>query len=491
MANPAAHSHQLEALKRELELIVLAPDADSYRSWSGDLFELVRAAWLDRLSNQAQLAATLDNWWSAGAAAMQYQETVQASSNEDWVRRLTAQPSETATLQDRSAEASANFVRLILCTLLSRSGDRTPEVSAEAVGSYRSLREADPEFNSESLTARPFYRRRVPWTGEGLSAVCLWIDQLPVGNLAPTAVNDRADPLALIAAGRAAWREDLKRRSNVVPSSGEPSVEDVIAPYRDLADLRFLQAGSPQEALEWITRKRLPASLAAAPLRAQAENGLARQSAWPDPLMEHHWRALLQELDQARTVTEVEFAVAREEACFAVEACWNVVFLTSLLGPVREACRFGWASTDAARRGAHDAANTSYALSGLGPRALLDVPRVSAFLTHCLARFAGQPPPELGAFWGEAGFDALEQARGWVAIQRVYGDEVLRNVRASLVALYDRARLPEPAAASRPVQLWGEGFTMDGLGAALARPPRPIVKLSVQGINLNSPPQKV
>ena len=119
-------------------------------------------------------------------------------------------------------------------------------------------------------------------------------------------------------------------------------------------------------ALERITRTRLPARLAAAPFRELAESRLARQSLWPDPLMEHHWGALLSGLDEACTVTEVELAVTLEEACFAVEAAWNTALLSSLLCPLREACRYGWEGTGAARRRVDQAADAAFALWGLG-----------------------------------------------------------------------------------------------------------------------------
>jgi hypothetical protein len=479
-ANPAAHSHQLQALERELALAALARDAVSYRASSGNLFELSRAAWLDRLANQAQAAATVDDRWSAAAAAVEYRETVRAAGLEDWVSRLAARPSQAGSLLDQSVETSLSFVRLLLCLLRTRCGDRTPEVQDEVLGNYRSLLEADPDFTSESVIARPFYRWRVPWSGDGLATLRQWIDNLSCPSPVPDSVNERIDPWDLIAAGRAAWRKDLKRGSDGVLSTKEPAVEEVIAPYGDFMDLTLLKAESPHEALEWITRKRLPAKLAAAPFRALAEQGLARQCAWPDPLLEHHWRALLHELDGARTVTEVEFAVAREEAFFGVEAGWNVVFLSSLLCPMREAWRFSWEPGDAASRAVHEAAHTSYALWGQGPRALLDVPRVSAFLTECIVRYAGEEPSEIGAFWGEGGFDVLEQARGWVAIERAFGNEVLRDARVSLLALYDGAGLGEPPANSHPVRLWGEELPLADLREALARPGRPAVILSAQ-----------
>jgi hypothetical protein len=269
-------------------------------------------------------------------------------------------------------------------------------------------------------------------------------------------------------------------------------------------------APTPQDALARLVESGLLARFAVAPLKARAEEVLERQAVWPDPLVEHHWRAVVGLLDRARTPTEVDLAAAYTDACFAIEAAWNLALHASLLAPLGAAFVFALDRSEEARRGLVEAATASYGLLGLGPRELLNLPQVAGVIDRIVIPWVHRDMEGLGAFQGEAGFDLLLEARNWLARKgpprpsmpasnpsppgrgrlRLAGDylEAMRaaeggrldssSTRQLLVASFDAAGVSEFPAAPRPVELWGQQIPLSSLAPALTRPAR----LTVAGI---------
>lgn len=495
--HPRAHAHQLAALDREISLAAAAGDDVSFRAGGADLFELTRAAWLDRAANHAHVAVAVGDPWQAEAAAVEHAEALAATGHEDWNNRLAAAGARSASLRERSAEARSAFTGLLLCLLgLHSTGSDFERATCrdQAVGAYRALREADPAFAWGEGPEQPRYRWRTPWTGPGLALVGGWIAELDSG--AGAVAGEADDPLAAIRSGQQRWQRGLADRPPGRGTGEPPAVADVVAPYAELAaalsgDDRLSAAtrraaeavsaaGSAeptgQAALARFVEEGLLTALSAAPLRARAEDGLARQSVWPDPLVEHHWRTLLATLDRARTETDVELISVHAEACFAIEADWNAALLGSLLGPLRAACTYGWEGSEASRAGVARAARTSHALLGLSPRRLLAVPRVAEFVARILVPLAADGSGAGAAFQGEAGFDLLGETEAWLEFVRDHGGETPRDaagLSAALLGLLDRAGADEPASQPRPVALWDAGIEPDDVAGALARPRRP------------------
>ena len=221
------------------------------------------------------------------------------------------------------------------------------------------------------------------------------------------------------------------------------------------------------------------ADLASAPLRGHAEDGLARQLVWPDPLVERHQRSVLENLRHARTATEVDLVAAHASACFSVEADWNVLYLASLFGPLRAACTLGSEDSGDVRASLQQAAEVTYRLLGLAPRSLLAAPRVADFIDRILVPLAARESLSVGAFQGEGGFDFLGEARMWVAMARARGEWKAWNSRGAadaLLAQCDRAGVVDRAPSPRPVALWtsmvAPGDPMRGSGWS-PRPPIP------------------
>lgn len=443
-----------------------------FRRASGDGFELTRATWLDRLVNEARAAALVGEPLAVEAAALEYGALLEARGHAGWAQRATEASALAAPVRARAAAAGPQLTRLLLA-LLGVKAARTEADGAmgreDATVAYRALLEADPAFGGEDLEATPRYALRVPWTGAGRGLVAGW--------LPPGKARGGGDSLAAaersIEAAQARWREGLAQLPEVEVTAQEVTVEAVVAPYRTLVESvvgddrsavlvreaaravasEALEAGSGQEAATRLAAGGRLADLAAAPQRARAEEALERQAVWPDPLIAHHWRALLDDLDGARTATEVELVVAHAGACFAIERDWNTLVLETLLGPLRAA--FAGA--------AGPAVALSRQLTGIGGARLLALPRVRGYLGAALEPLAARPPEALGAFDGEAGFDVIVAARTHLAEG---GDPDLRGVLRERLG----AAGETPA---QPVVLWGVECALDDLEEALTRPRRP------------------
>jgi hypothetical protein len=137
-----------------------------------------------------------------------------------------------------------------------------------------------------------------------------------------------------------------------------------------------------------------------------------------------------------------------------------------------------WGATpgEEQRSGLLRAARAAHELVGLGPRAVLDLPRVADFIARIVVPLTLRDPGALGAAAGEAGFDALLAARLWRGAAHNRGEHELRDagaLRAGLLGLLDAAAVPEPPQRPRPLTLWGMAIDPADLLEALVSPRRP------------------
>lgn len=473
---PEAHAHQLAALDRFLALAGDHDDLRGYRCSGGDLFELTRAPWLDRIANYARVAAMVGDRPAVTAAAVEYGEALEAHGHDDWPERVATASALTAPLRERGTHAVTQFTRLLLAVLALRAAASVDERAVwreHAAGAHRALLDADPGFDWARLEDEPRYALRTPWTGGGREVLGAWLAEVAPAAPPPEERAGDGDAPAGLDAAQDRWREGLAHLPAVDVTDDDVTIAAVAAPYRALAEavtgddrvaiatrraaLAVLDAvaGAPtgHDAAARLAAGGRLTDLAAAPLRERAEEVLERQAVWPDPLVAHHWRALLAGLDAARTPTEVELVSVHAEACFAVERDWNAIALEALLAPVR-ACFAGGLDRSAA---------ATCRLTGLGGERLLELPRVRDFIDAILLPLAAHPPDALGAFDGEAGFDVVVAARSHL---EEGGD---RDLRAALRRLCDTARPARP----QPFTLWGAEMDPEDLAEALARPPRP------------------
>ena len=203
---PRVHSHQLAALEREIALAGSAGDLASYLAASGDLFELTRAAWLDRASNHARVATAVGDRWTAEAAAVEHAHGLAARGHRDWGERLAEASERAGALRARSGEATAAFTRLLLALLRLQGAageDERTDARDAATAAYRVLRDADPGFAWSEVERQPPYLFRTPWTGSARSRIGDWFGHLEAVEEPVPRDADAGDPLAEIAAAEA------------------------------------------------------------------------------------------------------------------------------------------------------------------------------------------------------------------------------------------------------------------------------------------------
>lgn len=485
---PALHRCQLAALAREQALAAVAPDSATYRRTSGDLFETARAAWLDRLVAHARVAIDRDDPWTATAALIELEAALAARDHGDWTERLMAGSTAAQPWHARAATAKAALANLVAGATLAawdlRPG-RQAEAAALITASVAALGELEPVAAGTigTLMRAPRHRAVLPWTDAGLDALAaLLAPHLPATPGPSLAVEPVAAIGARIEARVAGYLAALPGAAPAPAASHEPTVAEVIAPYRGLLALpgdapalaalraaaeRMVAAAagarSPQALLAIWTEGGLLVGLSAAPVIAEAEAVLARQALWPDPLRAAGARALIADVSAARTGTEVDAASMHHGACALVEATWARGLADVALAPMLAACVAGW--EPAARPGIDAAWRLAGAVAGIGGElgALpLTAQVIAAVVQH-------REASDLGAFLGETGHAIVAEARAWFAVAGV-------DVRGSAVVAAQLAAAwgPRPPGPGAAVRLWDQVLGLAALGPTLpARPPLP------------------
>ncbi|MBL8625363.1 MAG: hypothetical protein JNK64_28890 [Myxococcales bacterium] len=485
---PALHRCQLAALAREQALAAAAGDSATYRRTSGDLFETARAAWLDRLVAHARVAIDRDDPWTATAALVELEAALAARDHGDWTACLTAGSTAGQAWHARAATAKAAFANLIAGASLA-AWDRRPGSQGEAAGliaaSVAALAELEPLAAGTvgALLRRPRYREVLPWAEAGLDALgALLAPHLPPTPGEPVAVEAVAATAARIDARVAAYLAGLPTAAPAPAASHEPTVAEVVAPYRGLLDVpgdapamaalraaarRMIDAAagarSPQALLAAWTEGGHLVALSAAPVIAEAEAVLTRQAAWPDPLRAAGARALIADVAAARTGTWADAAAMHHGACALVEASWARGLADVVLAPIMAACVAGWDPTGGP--GVDAAWRLADAIAGVGGE-LIATPLAGQVMAAIVQH---RQASELGAFLGETGHAIVGEARAWLAVAGV--DARAPAVVAARLADAWGPRAPRPGAT---VRLWGQALAVDALGPSVpVRPPLP------------------
>lgn len=488
---PQIHAHQLIALERERALCAGAKDLGSYLATSAECFELTRSAWLDRLANQVRVAVLLDDRWAAQASLTEYVHALRANGKQDWVECLVRGAAVADQARRRSAECGSGLSRTLANLIGWRTSEpRLDDCLRDAQGNYLALVGAQPDFDRASLQGRAFFRLRIPWDDTTLPLLAGWLEALEQPRATEPAAIREVDPLDELARLQYKWQRSLGQRGCEPTGSDPVSLETLLAGYRTLtrsnaaalctAARRLLDAAcgaaSPSAALARLVRGGHLAEVAAASLRERADAALARQTVWPDPFVAHHWQSLLASLGQARTPTEVDLFVAHAEACFALEADWNRLWMAVALAPFRAALLFRLNGAEA-HAGVEKAVTLCEQLLGRGPRAMLAVPHVAQFFRTNLSRVADPTAPSPGAWLGEAGFDVIAPMRAWAAAAAATGEPVSlepERIVGEAVQLLERALAREPRpGARRWIQLWGRRAAPEACGELQRSPARP------------------
>lgn len=485
---PGIHRCQLAALAREQALAAAAADSATYRRTSGDLFETARAAWLDRLVAHARVAIDRDDPWTATAALIELDAALAARDHGDWAACLTAGSTAAQPWHARGATAKAAFANLV-AGATAAGWDRRPGAQVEAAGLIAASVDELAELEAlaagtvGALLAAPRHRAVLPWSDVGLAALAaLLAPHLPATPGPAVAVEPVAAIAARIEARVAGYLAALPVAVPAPAASHEPTVAEVIAPYRGLLELpgdapalaalraaarRMIDAAagarSPQALLAIWTAGGHLVDLSAAPVIAEAEAVLARQVAWPDPLRAAGARALIADVAAARTGTAVDAATMHHGACALVEATWARGLADVALAPMLAACVAGW--DPSAAPGIAAAWRLTEAIAGVGGElgaTPLAGQVMAAIVQHRRAS-------DLGAFLGETGHAIVGEARAWFGVVGVDADAPA--VVAARLADAWGARAPRAGAA---VRLWGQTVAFDALGPSVpVRPPLP------------------
>jgi hypothetical protein len=110
---------------------------------------------------------------------------------------------------------------------------------------------------------------------------------------------------------------------------------------------------------------------------------------WPEPLLRREAETAQTILAAAETPTALEALSVALQQHFQITACWNQLFLDTLLAPV------------AAMENLEEIMQFAWRLSGCAPQAVWDLPRTKFFREHNLSLHV---PEDFGALDGEAGF---------------------------------------------------------------------------------------
>jgi hypothetical protein len=520
---PGLHAHQLHALERERAICAAAPTVRDYQRAAGGGFELVRAAWLDRVAGSLRASLAVGDRHAACAALAQYRGALAAQDLSGWTAALTAAAHAAAPWRERSARAGSNLTRTVMNLLLHHSC--TPPLAdhwGDAVSAWRLLCEADPFAARELRFAAAWPARvepRLPWRDGPARA---WLQRLLAPLPAPLAADfdhddDGASADENAEAGLAAqlshlsrgWQLSLRHeaasRQPTAAADDAPwvaamkSTDQALAPWRQMAEpatgaapaalaiagvaQRLLVlaagAGSGPAVHRCAIESGLLTELAAAPLHVRLAEIEHRQLEWPQALLAAHARGLRATLPQAGTATEVELLWTHAHACFDIEADWQSLFFAAQLAPLRAALNFAISAAEAGR-GLLGATAISRGLLGQAPAAALQGRLVQAVVHDHLAEGAPDPGNDAVAWLGEDGHGLRPLVRAWQAVAATRGEKVPRDRIGLLAALQQLGgRCLDGTSAVDPVrvQLWGVSSDARQATQLLAAPSRPALPL--------------
>lgn len=359
LAQPEWNRHQIAALDHEIALASRASSISEYVAESRDLLDLARAGSLDRAFNVAQIADRYDDPWLAAAARIEYLHAFQGEDHSALHAAILKGQAAASLLRQQSATVNASIDRLFASLLrLHTSHLDQNALLLEIQFCIETLRRIDPAFLDHSR-----YAERLPW------------------------------PLI--------WRAELS-------SPEAPSLPASHLAEADLAHSHWVARLSPRVS---YSPHCSPLDLAKA--SSFADVYLDRQSVWPDPeLARLAWEAKTA-IDAASTPIAREAITEDCRTRFQIEATRNSLLLSTLLAPLRAIATHGWMQDDQSHAAITKANQTVFALTGLRPPAIAQLPRVKQHLEQNFWPRMAMGNQDLGAMHGEAGFDLLRHGLAW------------------------------------------------------------------------------
>jgi hypothetical protein len=354
LQQPALNRHQLAALSHLRAIEAQSTNIDAFLASTKNLLCLARAESLDRAFNLHQVALSLDDPWLATATAIEFRHALQGNSHPDFHAALLGAKRASAPFHQLSVEIRTSIERLFLALLRQETwAPDDPANLAQMKQSFEALLRADSAFRPQTWLTQPRYSLRLPW--------------------APNLPSTWLQPL---------WPASLPPQSPFpVPSIDVHSREW-------LAKLLHYEG-------DWPT----PPPLPLAPVQTMADQILAHQLLWPDPVLAQHAQQTCDLLSAASSPIARE-AIAEDRALqFEITALANRLQLSAWLAPFT-----------APHPHREAAIATARALSGLEPAAILALPRIQNFLNNNLNRWLHASEEFQGSLQGDAGLELLQQA---------------------------------------------------------------------------------
>ena len=355
LEQPALNRHQLAALSHIRAIETQSTSLDGFLSASTNLLCLARAESLDRAFNLHQVALSLDDPWLATATAIEFRYALHGHSHQAFHASLLSAKQASAPFHQLSAEIRTSMERLFLGLLRQATWAPLDEANHSQIKqSFETLLRADSAFRPQTWSTQPRYSLRLPWASNLPST---WLQPL--------------------------WPVSLPPQSPFpVPSIDTHSREWLakLLPYKG----------------DWPT----PPPLPLAPVQTMADQILAHQLLWPDPVLAQHARQTCDLLAAASSPIARE-AIAEDRALqFEITALANRLQLSAWLAPLTAPPPHREASIATVR-----------ALSGLEPAEILALPRIQNFLSNNLNRWLHSSEEFQGSMQGDAGLELLQQAR--------------------------------------------------------------------------------
>ncbi len=409
LLQPEWNCHQLLALDHEIALAYDAATLEQYLKASGDLLELARAGSLDRAANLARIAAKYDDPWLSSAAGIEYLHAFKGEDHPGIYAAVLKGQQSAAPLREKSIAICTSIARLFQCLLRVHTSHLDRDSNWHVVQTcFESLRSIDPAFRERTWIHQPRYRLRLPWTSNTPHD---WLDELwpATEHSSPSLPEDLGDDLEY---ARSRWISTLKN-----------------GPV--------------------VGHKAKPLALAEAPCFADIY--LERQAIWEDPVLARHAAQTKQSIQSATTTIAREGISEDRSLNFQIEASWNSLLLSTLFAPFCAIAAHGCWQDSKSREAMAGAFQCVHSLTGYGPKAISKMPLVTRHLEGNFWPGLDRGETAMGALYGEAGFDLLQQALAWQKI-------------SSQVQFEDFMPAPEFTPERAYIQHWGKNLELSSFG---------------------------
>ncbi len=511
-ARPGLHQHQIPVLRELIALASSGVTPAEYNRRAHHLFGLTRAELLDRYDNQQRVFEALGD--ERMVRATKLSRTSADATNFAELGTFMARALGQASAVQLAATTAVDSLAPLVISLLHWATEGEPRkraALAETIkGLWRAMQHNDPGCSWQRVCTYPPYRNRLPFRADGLALIGGWLNEAVGTQLADVPVADPYDPGPLPTIETPddpplpSVAEVARGYHLAYDAAKDRDLPKVLAVYERIFE-HEAQATCANDFLCRITADDLVCELSRAHHEHVAADALAHCAGLSQPHVELHYTSLRAALADSTTTTDIEFQLARHEACFAIESAWNHLLISFAFRTITTVMAFELNPSDAQRTTIRNSYAVTSQLFGSWEDTFA-IPRVWDLFTRVFHRHGQQlvePPPLDGIYRGEVGLDmlaafrdhALQHVIEFVSAQGLEATEDLdaeverlvnsrrfaapEDMRDHLSALFAAAMTGEntDVSAQNPappgVILWGQDVLFEALEGALSSPPRP------------------